>query len=111
MVRNKPSLNVLRYQLRHALCRHCRWRPHGSESADANVPRTCEATCSVFRHLPVLARTAYLMDPMLRPPEMTLRHHILDLCRDDPDSTARGMCPLRRYQGDIAKIIAEAYAV
>jgi hypothetical protein len=51
------------------------------------------------------------MDPMLRPPEMTLRHHILDLCRDDPDPTGRGMCPLRRYQEDIARIIAEAYAV
>jgi hypothetical protein len=58
----------------------------------------------------VLARTAYLMDPMLRPPQMTLRHHILDLCRGDPHSTARGMCPLRRYEDQIARIIAEAYA-
>jgi hypothetical protein len=51
------------------------------------------------------------MDPMLRPPQATLRHHILDLCRDDPDSIVRGLCPLRRYQEDIARIIAEAYAV
>jgi hypothetical protein len=110
MVHNKPSIDVLKQQLRHAVCRHCRWRPLGSESLDANVPRACEATCGVFRHLPVLARTAYLMDPMLRPPEMTLRHHILDLCRDDPELTAKATCPLRRYQEDVAKIVANAYA-
>lgn len=110
MVRNRPSLDVLKHQLRHHVCRHCRWRPHGSESLDVDVPRVCEATCSVFRHLPVLARTAYLMDPMLRPPEVTLRHHILDLCRDDPELTAKAVCPLRRYEKEVSRVVTHAYA-
>jgi hypothetical protein len=109
MVFKRPPNDVLKPEVRHQICRHCRWRPPGSEMLDANVPRACEAQCPVFRHLPVLARTACLMDPMLRPPELTLRHRILDLCEEDPDAKARGRCPLRRYQQEVAKLIAEAY--
>ena len=72
------------------------------------MPRACESQCSVFRHLPVLARTACLMDPMLRPPQLTLRHRILDLC-EDRDASTRGRCPLRRYQQEVAKLVAAAY--
>jgi hypothetical protein len=109
VVRKRPSIDSLKHQVRHQICRHCRWRPPGSETLDASVPRSCEAQCSVFRHLPVLARTACLMDPMLRPPQLTLRHRILDLCEDDPDGRLRGRCPLRRYQQEVAKLVAEAY--
>jgi hypothetical protein len=105
----EPTLEAVQQQIRHQICRHCHWRTPGSESLDANVPRDCEGKCSVFRRLPELMRTAHLLDPMLRPPHLTLEHRILDLCRDDPGATARGVCPLRRYQWDVAEIVANAF--
>ena len=105
MVRNEPTLDVLKRELRQQICRQCRWRPLGSEALPADVARACEAGCSVFRRLPTLARTARMLDPMLRPPELTLHHRILDLCRDE----SGGTCPLRHYREHVARVLAEAF--
>jgi hypothetical protein len=106
-VLHEPSIDVLRHQLRHEICRHCHWRPCRSESLGPDVPRPCEARCSLFQRLPDLVRTARLVDPMLRPTQLTLRHRMLDLCRES--AGARAACPLRRYQQYVAEILAKAF--
>ena len=105
MVHREPTFDVLKHGLRQDICHRCRWRPPGSEALPADVPRACEAGCSVFRHLPALARTARLLDPMLRSQELTLRHRIQDLCRED----SGGTCPLRHYREQVALVLAEAF--
>jgi hypothetical protein len=108
MVRSEPSLEVLRHELRQHVCRDCRWRPAGSETLGPDVPRSCEPACTVFRGLPALARAARLMDPMLRPPRLTLQHRIRDLCEQrDPFARAGpGHCPLRLYGRQVAMVLA-----
>jgi hypothetical protein len=54
-------------------------------------------------------RAAHLLDPMLRPPEQSLRHRVLDVCRDEQASKCRGACALRQYQDEVAHVIAAAY--
>jgi hypothetical protein len=110
MLRREPTIELLASQLRARLCTHCRWRPAGSEGLPADTARSCEPDCSVFLHLPALARTAHSTDRMLRPPELTLRHRILELCRNDPDLARPGTgCPLRQYHRRIARIVADAF--
>lgn len=109
MLLQEPTLDVLRDELRSRICRHCRWRPAGSEGLPCNVARPCEAGCPVFHHLPELVRRARLLDPMLREPEGALRRRIEELCRDDPAARATAVCPLFHYQHRIAQIVAEAY--
>ena len=108
MLRNEPSLELLRHQLRKSVCTQCRWRPAHSEALSPDVARSCESACMVFRHLPELARTAHLLDPMLRPPELTLRHRIEDLFRHDTPLALRH-CPLHLYEQKVAQVVAEAF--
>jgi hypothetical protein len=105
MVLREPTLGVLKHELRQHICRQCRWRPTGSETLSADVARACEAGCSVFRHLPALTRTARMLDPMLRPPAVTLHHRVVELCRDD----SAGTCPLRHYREQVARVLADAF--
>ena len=109
MMRHHPSLDLVRLHLRQHVCRTCQWRPKGSERFGPDVARSCEAGCTVFRHLPVLVQTARLMDPMLRSPELTLQHRIADLCKGAQRSSGTGGCPLARYQAEVAKVVAKAF--
>ena len=105
MVRHEPTMDLVKCELRQHVCVQCHWRPRGSEALPFDAPRACEAGCSVFHHLPELARTTRLLDPMLRPTRATLRHRILSLCRDDP----RGTCPLNEYREQVVAIVADAF--
>ena len=112
MLRTHFSLEVLQHEMRRRVCAGCRWRPRHNEALGPEVARPCEATCSVFRNLPALARTALLMDPMIRPVEQTLRRHIAEMCAARPkagrEAVATGStdCPLTRYQDEVARTIA-----
>ena len=112
MLRTHFSLEVLQHEMRRRVCSGCRWRPRHSDALGPEVARSCEPTCSVFRNLPELARTALLLDPMLRPVEQTLRRHIADICATPRKTGGETVaappadCPLTRYQDEVVRTIA-----
>jgi hypothetical protein len=76
--------------IRGAICRNCRWRPAGSEHLDPHIPRTCEASCSLFKNLPALLETAQCVDPIICSHRRALLAQIKRLCRRQPEAPA---CP------------------
>lgn len=89
---------------RVAVCRQCFRRPPGSEALGSDVPRSCQAGCEVFEHLPRLARAAACVDPMLGPYERPLGQLIERICTG-ADGPGRG-CPLYRYSGEVVEVLA-----
>src|SRR5689334_20577741 len=76
MLRTKPSLEAVKHEVRRRICATCRRRSADVARRNANSPRSCEATCPVFAHLPMLRKTALLIDPMLRSRKEVLRGRI-----------------------------------
>src|SRR4051812_32234034 len=69
-----------RRAVRMSICKRCPRRPRCSESLGADVPRACEASCSLFHNLPRLLQTAECVDPMIGSYEHIMNQLIDDLC-------------------------------
>jgi hypothetical protein len=115
MLRNIPSLDQLRHEIRRRICSQCYRRPPHSESLGPEVVRPCELSCPVFVHLPTLRKIAVLRDPMLASRRDAVEHRINEVCGDelaaDPSVTcskpSRDDQPLRRYRKELANAVLE----
>ena len=118
MLRVTPSLDLLHHEIRRRVCAHCYRRPPHSESLGPEVVRSCELTCPVFVHLPMLRKTAMLLDPMLGSRREAMKHRIAEvLSNESPtENTDPGAPrsqppaedpPLRRYREDVVNTVLE----
>jgi hypothetical protein len=123
MLRELPTIDLLRHEMRRRVCVQCQWRPPHSEALGPEAVRPCELTCPVFAHLHRLTSTAVLIDPMLRSRETALRHGIDQICvappghagtaagrgpaaGSEPDGTP-GDSPLNRYREQVIEAILD----
>ena len=110
------ALQQAQLALRIAVCRHCRWRPPGTGSLGADVPRACEGRCELFTRLSPLLRTAECVDPTIASFERAVSVRIKDLCatdreaRGDCEGAADGACPLSRYRREITRALGNVVA-
>src|SRR5688500_16575620 len=61
-MRHLPMIDVMRRAIRERVCTGCFMRPAGSEELGTNVPRECEAECTVFMNLVALRKIAAAME-------------------------------------------------
>jgi hypothetical protein len=80
MLRTIPTLETLQHEMRRRVCMHCHLRPRHSEGFGPEAVRSCEMTCPVFVHLPMLRKTTIQLDPMLGSRRTALEHKIDQLC-------------------------------
>ena len=84
MHRNTPSLEAFAREMRQRICMQCSQRPPHSEMLGPEVVRSCEQSCPLFSHLPMLRKIALLTDPMLRSRRETVRQWVARMCEIDP---------------------------
>lgn len=97
---------VLRRQIRHRICARChRRRP--AKRANQELVRPCERMCRIFQALPMLHRTALLIDPMLSSRRDALGHLITDICARNSTKTSRkpGDDPLVHYREAVVETV------
>jgi hypothetical protein len=104
MIRQMPSLDVLKHELRRRVCPRCYRRPLHSETTGAENPRHCEEHCPIFLHLPLLKEVAVQLDPMLCSRRQVLGHRIDDTCWRE----GAGETPLSRYRRQVVETILDA---
>src|SRR6185295_4092871 len=76
-MRQAPSLDLLRHEIRNDICRHCCYRTHAGEF-DSGNERICEARCAIFHPI------AEYLDPVIEPYEKALRHLYTELRQSPP---------------------------
>ncbi len=118
MLRVTPSLELLHHEIRRRVCAHCYRRPPHSESLGPEVVRPCELTCPVFVHLPMLRKTAVLLDPMLGSRREAMKHRIAEVLSNErlienavpiaPRSQPPSVDPLLlRYRDQVVNTVLE----
>jgi hypothetical protein len=105
-MRRSLSLDLVKREVRSGVCARCERRPSGSERWDPVVPRSCEAECPLFAHLPRLARLAEAVDPMVGSRRAVLRRAIgwtrrASAGRNDTPVAS----PLRRHRRRLVAIL------
>jgi hypothetical protein len=68
-----PTLDMLKRALRVKVCASCPHRPAGSERLGCDTPRSCEAHCPIFLHLPQIKAIGEQVDTMIASRERVLR--------------------------------------
>jgi hypothetical protein len=102
-----PTLEMTRLFIRARVCPHCRFRPAGSERLDAHTPRSCEAQCPIFLHLPQLHLAAVRADPLIGNPRHIIGECIAGLCRArQTPGDAPADDPLRSNRPQVVQALA-----
>ena len=109
MITRTPSLELLRHDLRVAVCPCCFRRRQRSGPSDVTTGERCESTCPVFTELPHLKEVAERLDPMIKPIAEQLRNEIIERCRKRGGKASVQRSPLRRYAGRISREIGQHY--
>lgn len=114
MLTRMPSLELLRHNLRVAICPQCFRRPEQGKETDVATAEPCERTCPVFTELPHLKAMAERLDPMIKPVDEQLHQEIVALChrRLAAQGSYKGAFrnfPLHRYARRISREIGRQY--
>jgi hypothetical protein len=108
MYRTTPSLEALKGEMRRRICTDCPHRPPHSEMLGPEAVRSCEQSCPLFSHLPMLRRIALLTDPMLRSRREMVRQWVARLCEIDPTITDSPLnCELDRVLDAVSRALRE----
>ena len=112
MSEHKLSLDVIDRAVRGAVCTICYQRPQGSEALPTSTPRTCEAGCPIFFHLPALYRIAAEQDTSAPGAlDIAVKNTICGGCHlaptagDDCVEFADRTCPLSRFAREVVTLI------
>src|SRR5215204_5594330 len=113
-MRHLPVYEIAHRLARQVACTQCYQRPTGSEALGPDVPRECEATCSLFFHLPTLVKAARHLGDGPGACEKALMDCVCATCRLRPtagpfcaDYAAR-TCPVSRYGADVIASLERA---
>ena len=108
----KLPLDLIDRAVRGAVCTVCYQRPPGSESLPNRVPRSCEAGCPIFFHLPALYRIAVDEDTsapgaLERAVKNTICAgcHLAPTAGEDCVEFADRTCPLSRFAAEVVTLI------
>ena len=117
-MRHLPLNDVARRLAREVACVRCYQRPPGSETLGPEAPRTCEAACPLFAHLPTLVALSGHVGDRPGDCETTVRLKVCGVCHLRPSSGEycaeyeNRTCPLSRYADDVVtglqRILASA---
>ena len=109
-----PWDEVSRRVVRSVACTACYQRTPGSEALGPEVPRACEAGCSLFVHLPRLVQLARRADDRSGACERAVCESVCAACRLKPTAGefcaeyAARTCPLSRYGAAVVAALQRA---
>jgi hypothetical protein len=102
------TIEILKRAVRSRVCTVCFKRPPGSETLDAETPRSCEPQCAIFMHLPVMRRIVQEQsDRSIAPYEDAMRELVCQHCQLTPTAgdycaeRANMRCPLAHYAVEV----------